>query len=121
MMRECCYNGWCFNNFKDMADCIGDIEGVPLFEYFHESPEGRMINKVPKGYNWGEFLFDFWDFTSQQDFKEEFTTTLAVNHNGHGKLFCNWRVLDRYKAHYQGYGLTRNMVDMSDFISQNAT
>ena len=51
-----------------MADRIGDIKGVPLFEYLHESPEGHMINKVPKGYNWGEFLFDFWDFTSQQDF-----------------------------------------------------
>ena len=117
MMRECCYNGWCFNNFKDMADHIGDIEGVPLFEYFHESPEGHMINKVPKGYNWGEFLFDFWDFTSQQDFKEEFTT-LAVNHNGHGKLFCNWCVLDRYKTHYQGYSLTRNMVDVRLYIPE---
>ena len=45
-----------------MADWIGDIEGVPLFEYFHESPEGHMINKVPKGYKWGEFLIWFLGF-----------------------------------------------------------
>ena len=90
MMRECCYHGLCFNNFKDMAERIGDLKGEPLFEFLHESPSGRLITKVPKGYKWGEFLFDFWDYTSQNDFKEEFMTTLSVNHNRFGKIFCNW-------------------------------
>ena len=89
MMQECCYHGLCFNNFKDMAERI-DLKGEPLFEFLHESPSGRLITKVPKGYKWGEFLFDFWDYTSQNDFKEEFMTTLSVNHNGFGKIFCNW-------------------------------
>ena len=68
-MHECCYHGLCFNNFKDMAERIGDLKGEALFGFLHESPSGRMISKVPKGYKWGEFLFDFWDYTSQNDYQ----------------------------------------------------
>ena len=97
-MWDCCFHGACFNNFKDLPERIGDIKGDALFEFLHESPSGHMISYVPKGYKWSEFLFDFWDFTSQQDFKDEFTTSLCVNHNGHSKIYCNWRVLDWYKV-----------------------
>ena len=60
-MRECCFNGTCFNNFLDLPERIGDIKGDALFEFLHESPSGHMISYVPKGYKWSEFLFDFWD------------------------------------------------------------
>ena len=35
-----------------------------------------MISYVPKGYKWSEFLFDFWDFTSLNDFDDEYTTIM---------------------------------------------
>ena len=97
-----------------MPERIGDIKGDALFEFLHESPSGCMISYVPKGYKWSEFLFDFWDFTSQLNFEDEFTTSLCINHNGHSKIYCNWRVLDQYKVKYMGYGLTRNMVDIPE-------
>ena len=118
MMQNYCFHNFCFNNFKDLVERIGELDGDPLFEYLHQSPSGRMISDVPKGYKWGEFLFDFWDFTLQNDFKEEFTTTWSVNHNGFGKIFCNWRVLDRYKMRYQSYRLTHNMVDVRIYIPE---
>ena len=34
------------------------------------------------------------------------------------KCFCNWCVLDRYKVCFQGYGLTRNMVDVRLYIPE---
>ena len=68
---------------------------------------------VPKGYKWSEFLFDFWDFTSLNDLDDEYSTSLYVNHYRHSKIYCNWRVLDRYKGKYNGFGLTKNMVDIN--------
>ena len=106
-MRDCCFHGACFNNFKDLPERIRDIKGDALFEFLHEHPSGCMISYVPKGYKWSEFLFDFWDFTSQQGFLDEFMTSLSVNHNGHSKIYCNWRVLDHYKAKYMGYGINQ--------------
>ena len=89
-MRECCFHRLCFNNFQDLPERIGDIKGEAMFEFLHESPSGRMISHVPKGFKWSEFLFDFWDFMSQQDFADEYITSLCVNHNGHSKIYCNW-------------------------------
>ena len=78
-MRECCFNGTCFNNFIDLSERIGDIKGDTLFEFLHESPSCHMISYVPKGCKWPEFLFDFWDFTSQNDFDDEYTILHCVS------------------------------------------
>ena len=80
------------------------------------SPENNLIDKVPKGTKWNEFLFDYWDFTSQKDFTEEFTTSVDVNHYGNDKIYVNWRCLDRYKGRFHGHGLTRNMIDIRLYI-----
>ena len=97
-MRECCFNGTCFNNFLDFSERIGNIKGDVLFEFLHQSPSGHMVSYVPKGYKWSEFLFDFWDFASLNNFDDEYTTSRCVNHYRHSKIYCNWRVLDRYNG-----------------------
>ena len=33
-------------------------------------------------------------------------------------MFCNWHVLDRYKGRFEGYGLTRNMVNVRLYITE---
>ena len=76
-----------------------------------------LINKVPKGTKWNDYLFDYWDFKSQCDFEEEFTTTTDVNCFGNDKVFVNWRVLDRYKGRFQTHSLTRNIIDIRVYIS----
>ena len=87
-----------------------------MFDYVHENPEKVLIDKVPRGYKWSEFLFDYWDFRSQKDFMDEFTTTVDVNRYGNDKLYVNWRLLDKYKGHFRGHGLTRNMIDIRIYI-----
>ena len=46
----------------------------------------------------------------------EFTTTVDVNRYGNDKIYVNWRLLDKYKGHYRGHGLTRNMIDIRIYI-----
>ena len=41
---------------------------------------------------------------------------MDVNCFGKDKIYINWRVLDRYKAHYKTHNLTRNMVDIKVYI-----
>ena len=108
----------CFNNFLDSPERIGNIKGDALFEFLHESPSGHMISYVPKVYKWSKFLFDFWDFSSLNNFDDEYTTSLCVIHYGHSKIYCKWRVLDRYKGNYNRFGLTRNMVDIKLYIPE---
>ena len=115
-MKECCFNGQCFDGFRDLGDRIANLSGEAMFHYMHENPEKVLIDKVPKGYKWSEYLFDYWDFTSQKDFMEEFTTTLDVNRYGNDKIYVNWRLLDKYKGHFRGHGLTRNMIDIRIYI-----
>ena len=115
-MQECCFNGDCFNNFKDLAERIEYLSGKPLLDYIHESPTGLLINKIPRGTKWNDFLFDYWDYKSQCDFKEELITTLDVNRFENDKIFVNWRVLDRYKGRFGRHGLTRNMIDIRIYI-----
>ena len=99
-MQKCCYEGTCFDNFKDLPQRIENLNGKPLFDYMHESPSGMIINKVPKATEWNDFLYDYWDYTSKLDFEDEFTTTIDVNRFGNDKVFINWRCLDHYKGHY---------------------
>ena len=63
-MQKCCYEGTCFDNFKDLPQRIENLNGKPLFDYMHESLSGMIINKVPKGTKWNDFLYDYWDYTS---------------------------------------------------------
>ena len=69
-MQRCCYKGHCFDNFKDLPERIENLSGKPLFDYIHESPSGMLINKVLKETKWNDFLHDYWDYTSQLDFKD---------------------------------------------------
>ena len=115
-IRLCCYNGECWDNFKDLPQRIESLSGKPLLEFIHKSPTGMLINKVPKGKKWNDYLYDFWDYQSQCDFDNEFTTTMDVNCFGNDKIYINWRVLDRYKGHYKTHNLTRNMVDIKVYI-----
>ena len=48
-MRLCCYNGECWDSFKDLPQRIESLSGKPLLEFIHKSPTGMLINKVPKG------------------------------------------------------------------------
>ena len=48
-MQFCCYNGECWDNFKDLPLRIESLSGKPLLEFIHELPSGMLINKVPKG------------------------------------------------------------------------
>ena len=61
-----------------------------MLYYVHENPEKVLIDKVPKGSKWSEFLFDYWDFQSQKDFMEEFTATVDVKRYGNNKIYVNW-------------------------------
>ena len=115
-MQRCCYEGQCFGNFKDLPERIENLSGKPLFDYIHESPSGMLINKVPKGSKWNDFIYDYWDYTSKLDFEDEFMTTIDVNRFGHDKVFINWRCLDCYKGHYNRHGLTHNMIDIRAYI-----
>ena len=67
------------------------------------------------------FLFDFWDFTSQNDFDHECTTSVCFNRYGYSKIYCKWRVLDSYKGKYSRYGLTRNMVDIKLYSGEKCS
>ena len=68
-MQICCYEGQCFGNFKDLPERIENLSGKPLFDCVHESLSGMMIDKVPKGYKWNDFIYDYWDYMSQLDLK----------------------------------------------------
>ena len=115
-MKQCCFDGTCFDGFLNLGSRIGDLTGKAMFDYTHMSPENYLIAKVPKGTKWNEFLFDYWDYTCQKDFTEEFTTTVDVNCFGNDKIYVNWRCLDRYKGRFHGHGLTRNMIDIRLYI-----
>ena len=108
-MKECCFNGQCFDGFRDLEDRIANLSGKVMFSYVHENLDKMLIDKVPKGSKWSEFLFDYWDFWSQKDFMDEFTTTVDVNRYSNDKIYVNWRLRDKYKGHYRGHGLTRNI------------
>ena len=111
-MKECHFNGECFDGFRDLEDRTADLSGKPMFDYMHENPENVLIDKVLKGSKWSKFLFDYWDYLSQKDFIDEFTTSNDVNRYGNDKIYINWRLLNRYKGRYRGHGLTHNMVDI---------
>ena len=51
-MQLCCYNGDCFNNFKDLPEHIENLAVKPLLAFIHELSSGMLINKVPKGTKW---------------------------------------------------------------------
>ena len=115
-MKECCFNGECFDGFRDLRDRIADLTGKAMFDYIHANPKNVLIDKVPKGSKWSEFLFDYWNYLSQKDFMDEFTTSVDVNHYGNDKIYVNWRLLDIYKGRYRGHNLTHNMVDICLYI-----
>ena len=87
-----------------------------MFDYIQEASDGELIKGCPDTLLWGEFLFDYWDWLARKDFENNFTTLLEVNHNGNDKIFVNWHVSDKYKGHYAGIGLTRNMVNIGIYI-----
>ena len=115
-MKQCCYDGECFDGFLDLGDRIADLKGKAMFDYTHTSPENVLIPKAPKGSKWNEFLFDYWDYKSQIDFAVEFTTSVDVNQYGNDNIYVNWRCLARYKGRFHSHGLTRNMVDIRFYI-----
>ena len=115
-MKQCCFDGTCFDGFLNLWTRIGDLTGKPMFHYSHLSPENILIDKVPKGLKWNEFLFDYWDYKSQKDLTEEFTTSLDVNHYGNDKIYVSWRCLDRYKGRFHGHDWTQNMIDICLYI-----
>ena len=88
-MKQYYFDGSCFDGFLNLGNRIGDLTGKPMFDYTHLSPENIWIPKVPKGSKWNEFLFDCWDYRSQKDFAEEFTTSLDVNCYGNDKIYVN--------------------------------
>lgn len=92
-MKQCCFDGQCFDGFLDLGHRIGNLSGKAMFYYTHLSPNN--IPKVLKGSKCNEFLFDYWGYKSQKDFAEEFTTSLDVNCYENDKIYVNWRCLDR--------------------------
>ena len=115
-MKECCFSGECFDGLRDLGDRIADLNGKAMFDYIHANHENVLIDKVLKGSKWSEFLFDYWDYFSEKDFMDEFTTSADINCYGNDKIYVNWRLLDRNKGCYRGHGLTLNMVDIYLYI-----
>ena len=115
-MKECCFNGECFDGFRDLGNRISDLKGKQMFDYVHHNPDNVLIDKMQKGSKWNEFLFDYWDYRSQKYFMDKFTTSVDVNRFGNDKIYVNKRLLDCYKGRYHGHGLMHNVVDICFYI-----
>ena len=77
---RCCGQVTCYKKFLDLGDRLTNYKNwEPLLDFFDDNKEGELINSIPGGYKWQDFMFDFWDFKQQQKFHNCFTTSLEVN------------------------------------------
>ena len=53
-----------------------------LLDFFHDNKDGELVDSIPGGYKWQDFIFDYWDFMQQQKLQNHYTTSLKVNGGG---------------------------------------
>ena len=116
-MKECCVDFSCEGDFVSLADRLVKKSFEPMFDYIHEDLAGGLSHTVPNTKKWLEFLFDYNDYDTVVKFENDWTTKIDVNVLGRNKVFCAWRISDRYQGRFDGKGLTRNLVDVKFAIS----
>ena len=110
-MRECCFQGTCYKNFTTLDNRIVNARFTIMFDYLHKASDGELIKGCPNFVVAGSSC-STTGIGLLGRIENNFTTLLEVNCNGNDKIFMNLCVSDKYKGHYAGIGLTRNMVDI---------
>ena len=116
-LRQCCPEECCEDDMYTLHDCIEMLEFEPLFGGFiHYDRKGEIVTTFPNSKKFDSFLYNFADYNAQCWKKEKYITSEEVTFLGCGKIKVLWRVLDKYGAHYEGQGYTRNLVDIQVMI-----
>ena len=57
-MRHCCGQATCSRNFLDLGDQLTNPDHwEPLLDFFHDNKDGELVNSIPGGYKWQDFIF----------------------------------------------------------------
>ena len=112
-MKGCCVDFTCEGDFVSLADRLVKKHFEPMFDYIHEDLVRGLSHTVPNTKKWLEFLFDYNDYDTVVKMENDWTMKIDVNVLGCNKVYCAWRISDRYQGRYEGKGLTRNLVDVN--------
>ena len=78
--QHCCGQATCYKNLLDLGDQLTTCDyWEPLLGFFHDNKDCELVDNIPGGYKWQDFIFDYWDLKQQQKFQNHYTTSLEVN------------------------------------------